>query len=89
MTIEWNYIKDKLPKSNTYIEFRGLEDIDCDEELSLIFHITRDLKSKLLHIKKHSESFNIHTSYFDDILDDEFINDRWRYLNNNELMAFL
>lgn len=88
---KWYYSRTRFPKGNTIIEFIGYEnDYDSTVKLNFICKININLQAQIIYIKKHSIYDNT-TDFkgYEDILSDKFIGDRWRYLDNNELMAYL
>lgn len=87
----WYYAKNRLPKPNTYIEFVGDEyDDGTTKKLKFIFKVNKKLQVNVIHIKQHSNKKDIDTTKFYNLLhEDLFVGDRWRYLNNNEMMAYL
>lgn len=90
---KWNYSTDKIPdKFNTFIEYKGYTGIPQDPNDAPDMHFTFYLKGKLEEFKcidKKIEYFEWVT--FENLFgfDTIYKGDKWRYISNNEMMAYL
>lgn len=86
----WYYSNTKIPSINKPFEFIGKEDTSVNSiKMSLICKLDIHKYITVLYVKKHSNISGLMEEPYYNIFKHIIPGDKWRYISDNELMAFL
>lgn len=88
----WFNANTKSPEIGKVFEFKGPENGKKGQDtilMSFICILDKYSKMKILHIKQHTTASRLAPSDYENIFTELIPEDKWRYIDNNELMAYL